>query len=125
MVLSVHDRDVSSDVPINHRITSRTTVACSRVLSTIPRKLIAWYDSEAVRFFFFREKNPIHRVAGTIGLGEAVALISSVGIGSMVLARFGLEIVGDYSFAGGIAFLIAIALGTLELAHYIYDRPES
>ncbi|MGB8780340.1 MAG: hypothetical protein WCD81_06795 [Candidatus Bathyarchaeia archaeon] len=120
----MHDSDVSSDVPINHRSVPRPTVACSRVLSTIPRKLKAWYDSEAVRFFFFREENPVHRVAGAIGLGEAVALISAVGIGSMVLARFGLEIVGYYSFAGGILFLTALAFGTLELAHYVFDRPE-
>jgi hypothetical protein len=94
-------------------------------LSTIPRKLKALYDSEAVRFFFFREKNPVHRVAGAIGLGEAVALISAVGIGSMVLARVELGIIGCYSFAGGMVFLTALAFGTLELAHYIFDRPES
>ncbi len=77
-----------------------------------------------MRFFFFREKDPIHRVAGAIGLWEAVALISAVGIGSMVLARFGLEIVGYYGFASGIVFLTALAFGTLELAHYVFDRPE-
>jgi len=87
------------------------------------KKLKAWYDSDAVRFLFFREKNPVHRVIETLGVVESVALISTVGIGSMILARIDLQIVGQYTFGGGVAFLAGLLCTTVELAHYLFDRP--
>ena len=117
MLLSVHHKSACSDVPSSDRPNNWTAIV------SIVKKLKAWYDSDAVRFLFFREKRPVHRVIEALGVGEAVALISTVGIGSMILARIGLQIVGQYTFGGGVAFLAALLCSAVELAHCLFDRP--
>ena len=88
--------------------------------SVVARMLVQWYDSEAVRFFFFREKNPIHGVAETIPVGFLVLLTLVAPF--LATVEFWLIEFGLYGVVAAMLLFVAIAWGTLEVMHYRYDR---
>ncbi|MGB8780232.1 MAG: hypothetical protein WCD81_06240 [Candidatus Bathyarchaeia archaeon] len=83
--------------------------------------IVQWYDSEAVRFFFFREKNPSHTVPETIPIGFLMLLTLVAPF--LATIEFWLIEFGLFGVIAAMLFFVAIAWGTLEVMHYRYDRP--
>jgi fatty acid desaturase len=80
----------------------------------------AWYDSEAVRFFFFREKNPVHRVAE----GLSIAFLMALTMAGSLLGTFEFTLLGyNYGIFAALGFFALVAFGLSEVLHYLYDRP--
>ncbi|HYB67933.1 MAG TPA: hypothetical protein VEC97_00120 [Candidatus Acidoferrales bacterium] len=85
------------------------------------RPIVKWYDSEPVRFFFFREKNPIHSVPETIPIG--LLMLLTLVAPFLATIEFWLIGFGFYGVIAAMLFFVAIAWGILEVMHYRFDRP--
>jgi tetrahydromethanopterin S-methyltransferase subunit B len=73
-----------------------------------------------VRFFFFREKNPVHGVAE----GLPIIFLMALTMAGSLLATFEFALLGyNYGIFAALGFFALVALSLSEVLHYVYDRP--
>lgn len=89
----------------------------------------AWYDSDPVRFFFFREKlkfdeseNPILPYHGTAIELLTPAFLAAFTMAGITLTMIMALIYGYFGFWPAVCYFGVIPTTLIEALHYRYDR---
>ena len=73
---------------------------------------------ERLKFLFFLEKTPKHRVMQNI----SPVFLSLLSLSSFVAALIGFTILANYGLIGFIFYYFAVIIGIFELPHCFFDR---
>jgi len=86
----------------------------SFLLNTMKRLI----QNEVLRFLFFIEKAPKHKVMQDIN----PLLLAFLSVGCFLAGIAGFTVLGNYGFVGFMFYYLAFIVGSLEMLHCIFDR---
>lgn len=75
-------------------------------------------ESEKLRFLFFVEERPRHRVIENI----SIFFLAFLSLGCFLLGLFGFMIWLNYTLLGLLLYYAGILIVLLEIMHFLYDR---